>query len=155
MVIVWQHTTKSLFARMPPPTPMKDKLWFASTSTDRTIICRNLCKSLDMYFRFDPAVERVADGKWLWAPMVPKHIRNRKGVFMNAATGRLTATGMVVPGFKLKSKALAHTAERKRWIALDGTEGDEQHLLTTEFHIVTTNPKPDCVIIGHWNNFQE
>jgi len=109
----------------------------------------------DVYFKFDPAVERIADGKWLWAPIAPKQIRDRKGVFTNQATGRQTVAGMVVPGFELQSKTLAHTAERKRWIALDGTEGDEKHLLTTEFQIVMADPKPDFVIIGHWNDFSE
>ena len=109
----------------------------------------------DLYFKFDPAVENVADGRWIWAPIAPKKIRERKGVFKNPATGRQTVAGMVVPGFELKSKTISHTAERKRWIAIDGTEGDEKHLLTTEFQIVMADPRPDLVIICHWNDFQE
>jgi Domain of unknown function (DUF5010) len=109
----------------------------------------------NLYFKFDPAVQGVADGKWIWAPIAPKKILERKGVFKDAATGRQTVTGMVVPGFELKSKTIAHTAERNRWTAMDGTVGDEKHLLTTEFQLVMADPRPDFVIIGHWNDFQE
>ena len=107
-----------------------------------------------MYFDFDPRVASVADGKWLWAPIVSKNPRPRKGISTNSA-GQLVVTGMVVPGFELKAKTIGHVAERKRWIAMDGTKGDEKHLLTTEFAHVMENPQPDFVLIGHWNDFQE
>ena len=108
-----------------------------------------------MYLRFDPAVAQVADGTWFWAPIAPKRIRERKGVFTNASGGRAFVTGMVMPGFELKNKTIGHTAERPRHIAIDGSVGDEKHLLTTEFAIVMKDPRPDLVIIGHWNDFQE
>ncbi|MCL5271508.1 MAG: DUF5010 domain-containing protein [bacterium] len=109
----------------------------------------------DCYFTMDPKVAAVADGQWTWAPIAPRIPGPRKGDFTNPATGRRCVAGMVVPGFELKAKTLTHTAERRRWLAMDGTEGDEKHLLETEFALVMADPRPDFVVIGHWNDFQE
>ncbi len=109
----------------------------------------------DSYFKFDRQVEAVADGKWIWTPIAPKTIRPRKCVFTNPTSSKQLVVGMVSPGFELKSKTLGHTEERRRSVAMDGTTGDEKHLLVTEFGIVMSDPKPDYVLIGHWNDFQE
>ena len=109
----------------------------------------------DCYFKMDPKVAGVADGMWTWAPIAPKQAEPRKGDFTSPVTGRRCVAGMVVPGFELKAKWLSHTAERRRWLAMDGTEGDEKHLLETEFALVMAGPRPDFVAIGHWNDFQE
>jgi len=108
-----------------------------------------------MYLGFDPAVAQVADGTWFWAPIAPKQVRERKGVYTNASGGRPFVTGMVTPGFEHKNLTHVHTTERPRHIAIDGSVGDEKHLLTTEFAIVMKDPRPDIVMIGHWNDFQE
>lgn len=107
-----------------------------------------------MYFEFDPHVAEVADGKWIWAPIAGKTPRARTGTFTNAQGQEVTA-GMVMPGFELRGKEISHIEQRRRFLAMDGTEGDEKHLLTTEFQQVMSGPKPDFVIIGHWNDFQE
>jgi len=109
----------------------------------------------DLYFQFDPQVEAVADGKWTWAPIAPDTVRPRKGIFTNPKRGEQVVVGMVSPGFELKSKTIGHTASRPRSIALDGSTGDEKHLLVTEFGRVMSDPRPDFVVIGHWNDFQE
>lgn len=108
----------------------------------------------EMYFAFDPLVASVADGKWVWAPIASTKPRPRKSVFTNSV-GPTYVSGMVMPGFELKAKTIGHITERRRWQAMDGTAGDEKHLLTTEFQLVMAPPKPDLVLIGHWNDFQE
>jgi hypothetical protein len=111
---------------------------------------------LDMvYFKLDPDVAQVADGNWAWAPVAPKVVRPRKLTHTNLETGLECIFAMVMPGFELKNKVLRHTADRRRWMAIDGSEGDEKHLLTTEFNLVMADPRPDLVLVGHWNDFEE
>ena len=110
------------------------------------------------YVDFCPEVKTVADGLFLWVPTASKNANNdtkRKTDFTNPNTGVRTVFGFVMPGFEWLNKELAHCARRRRWIALDGSEGDEKHLLTSEFGQVMEEPKPDYVMIGHWNDFQE
>lgn len=110
------------------------------------------------YFDFCPEVETVADGKWLWVPTAHKNATDdtpRKADFTNPKTGKRVVVGFVMPGLETLGKELGHIAQRRRWMALDGSEGDEKHLLTSEFGKVMEEPKPDFVLIGHWNDFQE
>ena len=110
------------------------------------------------YVDLCPVVKTVADGEFLWVPAASKTANNdtaRKTDFTNPKTGVRTIFGFVMPGFEWLNKELAHCARRRRWIALDGSEGDEKHLLTSEFGKVMEEPKPDFVMIGYWNDFQE